>query len=275
MKPIVMSEEEEFELAKKCIAKFKKELENYRLNMDTKKFSFSMDIGEIAKEKVTILYTQSAYLRMKALVDYYTTEVAWYGLVERLDPKRFRVYDVKICKQIVNGGKVDTEDEDTLAFFDSLSDDEVNHMHFQAHSHVNMSTTASGPDMQNQADVIANLGKTGFYIFQIWNKKSEISTYLYDLDNNTFYDKNDVELEIEDAEHGTLTDFAEKTTELVSEKKVYQYPQYYNGNSWYNRYDKGGKKKEKDELPKYPTYDDGYGYYPAYGGYGGYVEGEW
>ena len=252
MKPIIMTKEAEANILQTFLQKFTKEWNSFKGNMNETKFTFSAELSTVAKEKITILFTQQAYLRMQMLVDYYDTEVGWYGLVEKIDDKKYRIYDVKLCKQYVNGSKVDTEDEDTLEFFNSLTDEEAEHMHFQGHSHVSMSTTASGIDLQNQTDVIRNMGKTGFYIFQIWNKKGEISTYLYDLDNNTFYDKKDVTIEIEDA-MGTISDFLLATEELVCEKKFVTY----------NSSQKTGKKKNEPA------------YLPGYYGYNGYEGWDW
>ena len=250
MKPLVIDKETEEKLLLACFEKFKKELESFKFNMNDSKFTMTMDLAEPAKEKITVLYTQDAYLKMETLVDFYDTEVGWYGLVEKINDKLYRVYDVKICKQYVNGAKVDTEDEDTLEFFNSLTDDEAEHMHFQAHSHVKMSTGASGTDLQNQTDVIRNMGLKGYYIFQIWNKMGDINTYLYDLDNNVFYDRKDVIIEVETADN-TLAGWVAETKDLVCEKKVgYQYyPQQ-----------KKSKKNEKEE-PHEPTYLPGY--YPV------------
>jgi len=258
MKPIVMTRDAKLAILKSFVEKFEKEFSNYEFNLNDTKISFSFEASEVAKDKITILYTQQAYLRMMALVDFYDTEVGWYGLVEKLDDRLYRVYDVKICKQYVTGSKVDTEDEDTLEFFDSLTDDEIEHMHFQAHSHVKMSTSASGTDLQNQADVIRNMGMSGFYIFQIWNKSNDINTYLYDLDNNIFYDKKDVIIEIEDDED-TISDFIASTIDLVQEKK-------FSGYNGYNSYKPSEKKQEKEPekqtsyLPGYYPYDERWDY---------------
>ena len=263
MKPINLPEKTQIKLFEQFIEKFKEEMKNYAFN-DSASITIKTNFNEVAKDKVRILYTQEAFLRMQALVDFFDTEVAWYGLCERLDEKTFRVYDVKLCKQYVNGAKVDTEDEDTLEFFSNLTDEEAEHMHFQAHSHVRMSTGASGTDMQNQADVVHNMGKTGFYIFQIWNKSNDINTYLYDLDNNVFYDRKDVLIDIEDS-YGTLDDFLASVADLVVEKKAtYQYSGY---NGYYNNQSKTPKKNEekKEEKAYSPTYlgdyYDGINYY--------------
>ena len=262
MKPINLSEDMKLKLFEKFLDKFKKEIEDYAFNINETSLTIKANFNEIAKEKVVVRYTQEAYLRMQTLVDYFDTEVAWYGLVERLGEKVFRVYDVKVCKQIVTGGKVDTEDEDALAFFESLSDDEANHMHFQAHSHVKMSTSASGVDLENQRGMVKNLGKTGFYIFQIWNKSGDINTYLYDLDNNVYYDKKDVIIDVEGVD-----DFIAEVADLVVEKKAYPYQtgNGYNYSSTKKETDKKEDKKEKEEgvlrdHTYLPGYYDGYSY---------------
>jgi len=255
MKPIKITEEVENKMLESFFANFRKEWEKFKENMNDTKFTFSTDFSMKAKEKITIVYSQKAYVRMEALVNYYDTEVAWYGLVKKLSDTLYYVYDVKICKQYVNGSKVDTEDNDTLEFFNSLTDDEAEHMHFQAHSHVKMSTAASGVDLQNQADVVRSMGKSGFYIFQIWNKSGDINTYLYDLDNNMFYDKNDVVIDIED-EDDTVSGFIASTKELVLEKKTYPYQNYY-------PVQKKSKKNEKNETVYLNDYWDG----TYYGGY--------
>lgn len=217
MRPINFTKEAKKLLFEAFKKQFDKEIESFDEKMNESKINLSFDCNMTNKEKITIMYTPQAYLRMKALVDNYDTEVGWYGLVEKISNTLYRVYDVKVCRQYVNGGKVDTEDEDTLEFFDSLTDDEAEHMHFQAHSHVQMSTDPSGVDLQNQADVVRNMGKGGFYIFQIWNKKDDINTYLYDLDANMLYNRKDIEIDIEDSD-GLLSSFIDSTKDLVLRK---------------------------------------------------------
>jgi len=255
MKHIQLTDKEKEDLFLKFFNKFKKELDDYIFNVTDKTITVKTDVSEVAKEKVNIIFTQDAYLKMQALVEFFDTEVGWYGLVDKIDDKNYKVYDVKVCKQYVDGAKVDTEDDDTLEFFESLTDDEAEHLHFQAHSHVNMSTSASAVDTQNQYDVIKNIGMKGFYIFQIWNKKNEISTYLYDLDNNIFYDTKDVLIEVEGVD-----DFILQVKPLVC-KRVYQWN---NCGQWQNQWEANGTKKGKKKK------EDSYSEY--YYGYGGYYE---
>ncbi len=218
MKPIKLTEEMRFAVFQDMVKKLEDQLNSYGFNTTDASITLKTNFSATAKQKVVITYTQQAYLRMRKLVQHFDSEVAWYGLVEQIDPLHYRVYDAKVCKQYVTGVKVDTEDEDTFEFFSQLTDDEAEHMHFQAHSHVNMSTSASGTDVQNQEDMIKSLSGKGFYIFQIWNKKDEVSTYLYDVDNNIFYDSKDVILEVEG-----MDDFPASVVDLV-QKKVVLYP---------------------------------------------------
>lgn len=251
MREIYISEKKKKEIVMEAISKLVEELDACDETLNETNITLKTSLSSVAKDKITIIYTPKAYLRMMSLVQFYTTEVGWYGLVEKVNELTYKVYDIKICKQYVNGGKVDTEDEDTVEFFESLTDEEAEAMHFQAHSHVNMSTEASGTDLQNQADVVHNIGKTGFYIFQIWNKNLDINTYLYDLDNNIFYDRKDIVLHIEDDEHGVMDEYLKSTKELVKQKTVYPY--MYGKQVSITK--PGTKKKEYERYPTYEGWD--------------------
>ena len=218
MKQLRITEKEKKSLLKKLLEKFEKEMNTYEDNINDSTIKFEFKFSEECKQKVVLYYTPQAYLKMMALVDHYDTEVGWYGLAEKHSSKEFLVYDVRMCRQIVSGAKVDTTDEDTLNFFDSLNDEDLDHLKFQGHSHVRMSTEASGIDLQNQADVVRNMGKDGFYIFQIWNKNGDINTYLYDLDENKFYDRKDIITDIWLGE-GPLSEFTTASEKLVVEQK--------------------------------------------------------
>ena len=284
MKPIKLTEEMKLALFQEVMKKFDEQMNSYGFNTTDANISVKTNFSKQAEEKVVISYTQQAYLRMRELVQFFDSEVAWYGLVEQIDPLHYYVYDVKVCKQYVNGTKVDTEDEDMFEFFSNLTDEEAEHMHFQAHSHVNMSTSASGTDVQNQEDIMKNLSGKGFYIFQIWNKKDDISTYLYDLDNNVFYDSKDVLIDIEGVD-----DFIVSVADLV-QKIATTYP--YQGNSkGYTSWRPDGSaapkentsaaKKEEKKNEKSIEKDDDYqpsylpGYYDGDYSYGYAGRGDW
>ena len=253
MRPIKLNDKQKEALQKKFAKQFLESLEKYTFGSSTK-VSFEADINVKKKDKIQIVYSPSAWIRMNALVDNFSSEVSWFGLVEKCDPNMYYVYDVLVCKQQVSGVKVDTQDEDMLEFLANLTDEQAEHMHFQAHSHVNMSTSASGTDLQNQEDILGNMpGNDGFYIFQIWNKRGDISTYLYDFENNMYYDSSDVKIVVEDPDYGALEDFIGEAKSLVS------------GISATNAGNKTG-----NELSTY-RYGNNYPYY--YGGYYGNEDG--
>ena len=258
MRPLKLNEKEKSELINKLLKQFMASLDNYTFGNSTK-ISFEANIGGKLKEKIKLVYSPSAWLKMNALVDNFSSEVSWFGLVNKTDsPLMYYIYDVLVCKQQVNGAKVDTEDDDMLEFLSGLTDEEAEHLHFQAHSHVNMSTSASGTDLQNQADILANMpGNDGFYIFQIWNKRGDINTYFYDLKNNVFYDKDDVEILVEDETYGTIDNFIAESKKMVTgiepKKKKDNVKENKNSGGTTKYYYGGGY-----------GYEDGY-YYPGYG----------
>lgn len=272
MKPIVLNETAKEEITNKFLDELKKMFENYSFSKG-EELVFKTSVGEKLKDKILIVYTPTAYLRMKTLVEEFDSEVSWFGLVRKESPKLYHVYDVIVCKQQVDGSKVDTRDEDMLEFYSNLTDEQAENMRFQAHSHVNFSTSASGTDVQNQMDIISNIpGRKGFYLFQIWNKRDEISTYLYDLDENKYYDKNDIDLEIEDEDYGTMSDFVISSRNLVEKiqtKVPKTEPVKYYKTSWQNQkeyYPKEFRPADSFDyrnrflygVPDYDVYENGY-----------------
>ena len=243
MKPFELTEEAKEKILARAMEEMKKSLDDYSFKTGEQKLTFSTTVSEVLKDKITVMFEPLTYLRMQALVEFYDTELAWYGLIKKINPKLYYVYDVKVMKQTVNGSKVDTEDEDMLEFFDSLTDEEINDLHFQAHSHVNMSTGASGTDIENQLDTVSKIDKKGFYLFQIWNKSGDINTYLYDKEANMLYDRKDIVIEVEAGET-TLSDFVASTVDLVSERKTSYYPNY----NYLPKETKKGKKKKEEST---------------------------
>ena len=255
MRPLKLSEEQKMNIYCDFLSRLETTLNNYNGEVKDDSITVKTGLNSVASDKITIKYTREAYLRMQALVDSFNTEVMWYGLSEKTGEKEYKIYDVRMCKQYVTGTKVDTEDEDTLEFYDELSEEELNHLRFQAHSHVRMSTSPSGTDTQNQQDIVQSLSGQGYYIFQIWNKSGDINTCLYDIDGNTYYDRKDIDLVIEDS-MGSLKDFVSYAETLVLEKK-YPYQTYYPQQKKENY---AGYTKEEQEIIKemYSDYYNGY-----------------
>ena len=295
MKPIQMNEHEKQNLLKRFNAEFAKTLNDYTFQHGAE-INFKAKIGTSLKEKIVIRYSASAYLRMNKLVHFFSSEVGWYGLIKKVSDKEYYVYDVLVPRQQVDGAKVDTDDDDMVEFFGSLTDEQADNMFFQAHSHVYMDTTPSGTDSQNQMDILSNIpGHKGFYLFQIWNKKGDVNSFLYDLDANTYYDKNDVELVIDDPDYGSLDEFISEVETLVEQrgakktaalqkkqtngstpKTTYaSYPTTYNPNRYlygvpdYDEFEEDDKDFMTDEPEPYSYLNRSYDNYFA-GYYGGY-----
>lgn len=216
MKPITLSQESKTELMKEMIGNFAMALENYEFNINETRFSYEKSFSVKAKDKIVIRFTPQAYLRCLEMVKTYTSEIGWYGLIKKLDDHVYQVYDIIVCNQKVSGGRVITDDDDMVEFYENLTDEQAEYLHFQAHSHVNMSTSPSSVDLENQASTVKNMGGKGFYLFQIWNKSLDINSFLYDLDNNVFYDKNDIEVIVDDDEFGSITEFINSLKDKVS-----------------------------------------------------------
>lgn len=270
MKAITLSLEDKTALMKEMISNFAMALDDYEFNVNETKFSFEKNFSVKAKDKIIIRFTPQAYLRCLEMVKSYSSEIGWYGLIRKLSEKVYQVYDIIVCNQRVSGGRVVTDDEDMIEFYETLTDEQAEFLHFQAHSHVNMGTSASSVDLENQASTVKNMGGTGFFLFQIWNKSLDINSFLYDLDNNVFYDKNDIEVVVDDDEFGSITGFINSLKDKVASMTYTSqvpgsYGRYYQESSKVKSYDDFTKdnksKKKKKEEPDEKTWywNDGFG----------------
>ena len=282
MKPISLSQEAKVELMKDMVSKFASALDDYEFNINETKFSYEKSFSVKAADKIVIRFTPQAYLRCLEMVKTYSSEIGWYGLIRKLGEKEYQVYDIIVCNQKVSGGRVITDDDDMIEFYETLSDEQAEFLHFQAHSHVNMGTTPSSVDLENQASTVKNMGGTGFYLFQIWNKSLDINSFLYDLDHNVFYDKNDIEVVIDDDEFGSITGFINSIKDKVG-SITYNAPKEssYSGYSGYSSYSGGGQtgkpktfedftgqtsaSKKKDDKSKKEEKDKGWYWNDGFG----------
>ena len=208
---------------------FMKQLNRAHLFNGAFSFARKYDYPANQYSKARVLYTPLAFTKMQALLQGFATEIAWHGLVLRgEDPGDYIVYDIVTHKQTVSGAKVDTDDEEYREFLMSLSDEDAANLCLQAHSHVNMSTTPSDTDLAHQERIIADKArkKRGFQIFQIWNKNMKVNSYVYDFDENVYYEEGDVEVDVLlDAKSDYLVcDFIQDAKALVK-TKTYQHNQ--------------------------------------------------
>ena len=211
MKKIKLTQQDK----KNLLAEFSKKLDEMEETIEEDKFSFEKRLKEPAKEKILIRFTPKAFLRSQKLVNSFVGEIGWHGLINKISDKEYLVYDIMVYPQVVSGART-LDPTKTNEWYEKW-EDSLEDMHFQAHSHNTMGTTPSTTDMDNQANIIRNLQGEGFYLFQIWNKAGDINSFLYDLDNNVMYDRNDIEVIVDDMDFGTLDKFVLDAKTMVED----------------------------------------------------------
>lgn len=240
MKPIFLNEADK----EKMIEEFKKELENQESFDGKISFTRTLTYKKDQFDPAIIMYTPNAYIKMVSLVKDFDSEVAWHALVKRSDTAQdiFVVYDVLVYPQEVTGVTVNTDQEEYTKFLIDLDEDTANNMLMQCHSHVNMGTTPSGVDTEHQNNILKTM-TSGFYIFQIWNKRGEINSWIYDLDNNILYEKDDVIIDIA-TDNGIISEFIADAKAIVKKKETFTKNYGKTAVTYENE-----KKKEKAVVP--------------------------
>ena len=146
---------------------------------------------KILYEKNTpkIYVAPDAMFKMRYYIDNTDMEIGWLGYVSKLDDTSYLIEDVFLLKQKVHSAttEIDPEALATLATELIRQGDEgiakYNKIRMWGHSHVNMSTGASGQDDSQMNDFATN----DFYIRLIGNKRGEWNVCLYDYTNNVLW----------------------------------------------------------------------------------------
>lgn len=228
------------------LKEIKQELKSKRA--DNGSIYFNKNIKDERNKKATLIIKPKAYSKMLSLLMNYQSEIAWHGVCIR-DAKEnntFILQDVLVYPQTVTGVTVDMDEEKYQEWEDSLTDYEFNNLRFQAHSHVNMSPTPSGRDLESNEKIVSRLKDDMFYIFMIINKKLDYTIKIYDMKENTYYEKEDVKIITPD------TEFLQQVNNAVRKheerRPAYQQQEYdwTKDNSWYENY----LKKRKEEKKK-------------------------
>ena len=209
--------------------------------------------------KATITFSAQAYMKIFALVNTYSTEVDWHGVVERTAADAFYIKDILIFPHKVTGATVISDQTEYEKWLDTLDNDTFNALRFHGHSHVNMGVTPSGVDMTYRHNILNNFGTPSatsdlFYIFLIFNKKGDISGEIYDLQNNALYSKStntdEINIVVEDCDW--LTDFLDEAKRVVTESYSYNNTGFgsggYNGGNYGGSY--GATTTPKTNSPK-------------------------
>lgn len=160
---------------------------------------------------MNIYITPEAYMKMASLVSHYDTEVAWHGTVELVNESYYLITDILVFPQEVSSVTADSQDIEYEKWLHSHSDETFNRIRLHGHSHVNMTPHPSGVDLNYRDNLMKQV--KDFYIFIIMNKSGqrtiEFRTPLY---------STQVQLHILTSK-GTLTDWLDKTKEVVHEPK--------------------------------------------------------
>lgn len=223
MKPIIITDE----IREQMLKEFEETLRKSKMTSGeisyNKKVSFSKEAEENLG-KAHIVFTHKAFAKMTTLIMSFSSEVAWHGLIRRVDSEKdhvYEVYDILVYPQEVTGGTVNTDQAGYEDFLMRLSDEQANALFFHGHSHVNFACTPSSVDRAHQEQFIRNIRKDGFCVFMIWNKKFEHWASIYDLRDNILFENADITIDIGDIESGDmLSEFLGDAETKVQKKET-------------------------------------------------------
>lgn len=206
-KPIRLTDEK----IEAILTQTKAKLEDMKTkNMFEGELTFKLSSVLGTDERASIIFSPEAYTKMFALVDNFSSEVAWHGTVLR-DGLDFYIEDIIVYPQKVTGVTVNTDQAEYDTWLMELGDDEFGSLRMQGHSHVNMGTSPSSVDTEHQKKILEQLKGTDFYIFMIVNKHRDMFITIFDLESNVKFETADIDLYI------GPSDFAQK--EFVDEAK--------------------------------------------------------
>ena len=259
-KPIMLTPE----LIEQMTQEFKEKLSKIRLSDGKIDYTRSFKYKSDDHAGVKVLIEPLAYLKMMSLVDTFTTEVGWHGVVRRDADDTFIITDILVYPQVVTGATVNTDDESYAKWLMTIDNDTFNAMHMHGHSHVNFAPTPSGVDDTHREKLLAQIGQEDFYIFMIWNKSGQHTACVYDLKTNTLYEDEDVEVSLT-TEGFDMEAFLKNANEMVKSK--YSAGGTSAATVYAGSAGKGGKKKSIGRAKQETVRDS----YSGYGGYGGYA----
>lgn len=181
------------------VAAFLKEFEDKLLGFKLTDGKLTVSKSFDTTDKAVLTFTQEAWMKMQYLVHTFSSEVGWYGTAYRAEGG-YEIRDILMYPQTVSGVTVTTDQEEYDKWMKELPDEVFNNMRMHGHSHVNMSTTPSAVDIQNQESNLAMLPADSFYVFLIWNKKGEKTIKIYDYKTNVLYENKDITIVVSGAD---------------------------------------------------------------------------
>ena len=160
------------------------------------------------EKKLTIYYTPEVFSKITRLILAFDKEVGWNMVVESCT-NGYRITDIFVYPQKQSGAYLAVDEAKYAMWKATIPPEADANLFGQGHSHVMMGVCPSSRDAEQQKDEVLQKGH-GFYFFQIWNKKLEVNSFLYDIDNNVMYDADDIRLVIEE------DDFIRESKEILA-----------------------------------------------------------
>ena len=208
------------EMKQDALRQFTEMLQNQRSADTSIKFSFDLK-NKTEDAKVIVNFTTVAWLKMWSLVHTEKGEIGWHGIVEKVNKGMYIIKDILVYPQYVTGVTVQTDDVGYGNWLHKeLEDDQINNLRFHGHSHVNMGTTPSGVDTTWYNEILQGLSTDDFYIFGIFNKREDFFMEIYDLAENTIYEKSDITMNVILEDGNYLNNW----TDLVKKKNLKDKP---------------------------------------------------
>ena len=164
---------------------------------------------------IQLYYSAEAWIKIQALLQAHQLEIGW-NMVVKPYKEGYKITDVLVYPQKVSAAFIAVDTAKYGLWKDELTAEQDKNLFGQAHSHVNMSCAPSPRDLQNQFDELV-MKKSGFYLFQIFNKKGVVWTRLYDLDKEKYYTKTEIEIEADDV---SMTEFIEDSFSKLAKEKL-------------------------------------------------------
>lgn len=218
MKMLKLDESRKQNIVNKLTVMFKEALEK----LDASTSSITLPIKVTVERKPVVFFSPTAFVKVSMLIKTNKKEIGWHGTVERFGDDYY-IKDIYVYPQKVTSAHIDTDDAEYENWlFDSLSDEVFKELRFHGHSHVDMSVSPSGTDMEHREKLTNQLTDDDLYIFMIGNKKGEYSFEIYDTKKNIIFDTEDVEMDIL-VDDGTIEGFLEDSEKMVKEDKTVSY----------------------------------------------------
>lgn len=201
------------------LEKFSDYLKSVSLTSD--RIRFEHVISDVSNaQKVRVIFSPKAYIKMRDMVDRYSSEVGWYGFIDKLSDTEYRITDICIYPQLVAGATVDQTNDVWDA---DMPVEQIKRRHFHGHSHVNMGVTPSATDTRDREDKIAMTRANSFYLFLITNKSCAWSAQLFDLAGNAVYNTDDILIDVDLGDGELLSDFVESAKSRITTRTADNY----------------------------------------------------